>query len=151
MSISYELAKKLKENGFPQKEAQSWEDINEASPWENYMNTRNTEGRHGTFDSSIIGYPETEPDFFEQGKYRPSARFKREYLDSEEGKRFTVYVPTLSELIEACKLKLNPTETILLEIHTDGAIARIHNYSWMSTGSTPEEAVALLYLELNKK
>lgn len=144
--IKHELAKQLKDAGFPQKETQSCEDIEEMSAWENYMITRNLEGKHGTFDSSIAGYKETEPDFFEQGKWRPSARFKREYLNSEEGKRLTVYSPTLSELIEACgddfdELDRNDKQSWVAENHKKG---------WAFVGYTPEEAVAKLWLKLNK-
>lgn len=144
--IDARLAKQLKDNGFPQKEdcILSYNDIDMMSNWDTYQMARKIGGTHCTFDSSIMGYSEKEPDFFEHGKFRPSARFTREYLDSEEGKRFTVYIPTLEELIEACGIQFDRLE-------------RVPPYKWicphwqhaLGVYSSPEEAVAKLWLEIN--
>jgi len=95
--MNYELAKKLKDAGFPQKER-----------------------------SIIVG----NEDSFTPDPAR---------LD-------VYYVPTLSELIEACG------DDIFLEM------CRVGHNDWLATdgehnmrGSTPEIAVANLWLELNKK
>src|SRR3990167_1315714 len=93
--MNYELAKKLKDAGFPQYEEfiMSAEDVN--------PRTVPLRKDHRTFDLSLLGYPETEPDYFEQGKWRPSSLMSREYLESDIGKKETLYFPCLSELIEA--------------------------------------------------
>lgn len=56
-----------------------------------------------------------------------------------------VYVPTLSELIEACG------EPITLWIMSNRTDAQKGGTEIMETGTTPEEAVARLWLALNKK
>lgn len=67
-----------------------------------------------------------------------------------------VYIPTLSELIEACP-KSSPTdgnEDFTLSSRQDHWIAGFEAYetwSYQQHGNTPEEAVAKLWLELNKK
>lgn len=59
-------------------------------------------GIHKVFDSSLLGYPESEPDFYDQGKWRPSTIFSRAFLSSQEGTRSTLYFPSSNELIKAC-------------------------------------------------
>lgn len=115
--ITYELAKQLKNAGFPQKSVQSKDCL------------------EGDFDCKDCG-------------------------------SHLVYNPPLSELIEACMnrdkciLELNSdTDYINFEIHYVA-----HEFKWETSirtdggeesdtcnGSTPEEAVAKLWLELNKK
>ncbi len=98
--ITYELAKKLRESGFP---------------------------------------PLT--------KFEPRTVFNEDSFNSE-------YPPSLSELIEACGSRINNLERSL-----KGWIARgdresgdmIPDGFLTGEGPTPEEAVALLWLELNKK
>lgn len=64
----------------------------------------------------------------------------------------SVYCPTLSELIEACGDDFDR-----LELNTDSDtqekywFASVLSLDEGRTGSTPEEAVANLWLELNKK
>jgi hypothetical protein len=62
-----------------------------------------------------------------------------------------IYVPTLSELIEACG-----DETVVVKYWTSqiGGGMRVANAECNGTcevGSTPEEAVAKLWIALNKK
>lgn len=111
--ISYELAKKLKEAGFPQF----------GKGFGLYV-----------LDSKRIGTSAWVQAFKKDG---------------------VIYEPTLSELIEACpkfrKLKKNKGNWIAdsapFEKKEDGtAKPFIHG-----TGSTPEEAVAALYLKLHAK
>lgn len=67
------------------------------------------------------------------------------------------YVPTLSELIEACGGKLSSLDCVPI-INTSaksndikgGYEAVLVGEQFFTWGSTPEEAVALLWLELNK-
>lgn len=57
----------------------------------------------------------------------------------------SVYFPTLSELIEACgneRIEMVRPVLGLWEVRTS---------EWKTNGSTPEEAVARLWLALNKK
>lgn len=64
-------------------------------------------------------------------------------------------VPTLSELIEACMNFYHPSHFNMGGMNTWWAILRDQNNSKalvpVQTGSTPEEAVAQLWLELNKQ
>lgn len=106
--MNYELAKKLKDAGFPQEK--------------------------------------------KQGKYRFENEFETDELVLEIEQ--PIYVPTLSELIEACGwISLDPDylgrwiaiERALKDSPNSDEPAR------GASGSTPEEAVALLWLELNNK
>lgn len=108
--MNYDLAKQLKDAGFPQK----------------------TRGLFGVSSSKIL------PD----GNLEISN---------------TAYIPTLSELIEACGGRLD--ELSSLSHPPKEPKWGAHSYSceecgWspmiISYGSTPEEAVAKLWLELNK-
>jgi len=95
--MDYELAKKLKEAGFPQKD-------------------------------------------------RPFCVSTKMELD-EKGEQVRCYMPTLSELIEACG-------EMFINLSRDTALKK----EWFASGcgdvsafgSTPEEAVAELWIELNK-
>lgn len=84
----------------------------------------------------------------------------REDLRIEQGKFFKskydlenyLYIPTLSELVRACGEKFQLTKwkdswTASEEIYYDDAGYQDR----IGQGSTPEEAVANLWLELNKK
>lgn len=110
--ITYELAKELKEKGFPQK-------------------FNGIESFDLNIDSKILPEPKGE-----------------------------LYLPTLSELIEACGdmfgqlIKYDPDKGHLFiaigehprwEIETESKVIRTEPYS------TPEEAVARLWIALNKK
>lgn len=70
---------------------------------------------------------------------------------ASQGKRMVIgdqseiyIVPTLSELIEACG-------TIQLNIYNDAKYSQALSNSKVGEGSTPEEAVANLWITLNKK
>ena len=100
--MEYELAKQLKDTGFPQK-----------SPRETWCTECN-----------------------ETALYARCYKHKKEYI----------VFPTLSELIEACG------DDFFRLIRADEGIwaaSDTHHYRYES--STPEEAVAKLWLELNKK
>jgi len=132
MKISYELAKELKGAGFPQK--------NRGSYWIQHngkLTTRNDNGRE---------------------HYKPRvwtlAPFVKGAIKGLERTYDNAYAPTLSELIEACgeefeelgylgKAEAGTFRWYAVERSTDD-YDRVY-------GSTPEEAVARLWLTLNKK
>jgi hypothetical protein len=151
--INYELALKLKEAGFPQREyllisADEVEEIKEKRDVASAFK-REEVGYHKTFDLSIYSYSRNKKDYYEQGKWRSSSIFSKEYLESEEGKKDTMYFPTLSELIEACGYNFGA----LIYRFQDQNVGWIYEciYGGIKTqGSTPEEAVANLWLELNE-
>lgn len=102
--MTYELAKQLKDAGFPQT------------------------GTHTKFFSGLDKLP-------------VSVGFGYEPLAVED----SIYVPTLKELIEACGEKfgsLNNNGSFWQANHSTKSIEGI--------GSTPEEAVANLWIELHK-
>ncbi|MES2060240.1 MAG: hypothetical protein V4438_04385 [Patescibacteria group bacterium] len=112
--MTYELAKKLKDAGFPQKS--------------------------GNYYVGDEVWDETA-----QSDYETRATPKRDNW---------IYAPTLSELIEACgptfrKLKA-PTSTTNQWIAAQFK-AEENNEPAYAVGSTPEEAVANLWLVLNEK
>ncbi len=132
--ISYELAKRLKDAGFPQ-----------AFPKSDFMNLD---------DASTIQYI--------KDKYCHHGTLK--YLCGADCCMINpplcedVYFPTLSELIDACGDKFNilhfdnfkkewfaysndPKDEVDLEWYHDGEYSK---------GKTPDEAVANLYIELHK-
>ena len=107
--MTYELAKQLKDAGFPQKRDES------------------------------------------EDKY-----FVAEDLQVEGGIiSKVIYKPTLSELIEACIKDNAPFGAITIHIDNDGSAEitsqRISQDEGYIKGKTPEEAVAKLWLALNKK
>ena len=104
--MNYELAKKLKDTGFPQK---------------------------SKYEGDICQYD----NLHHLG-----------YYISKDNKN--VYVPTLSELIEACGDRFSFLAVLQ---GTQGKIwrASVPGEVFWWNGSTPEEAVANLWLELNKK
>jgi len=69
----------------------------------------------------------------------------RNWIDSPN-EVASVVLPTLSELIEACH-----SARILLTEEKDGEWFSFSNTSVKANGKTPEEAVAKLWLELNKE
>lgn len=75
----------------------------------------------------------------------------REYQIKNLGE--VVCIPTLSELIEAVERKI-PFTYFGLEKHSNdwrAGTLKTGGMNEMTSGSTPEEAVAKLWLELNKK
>ncbi len=115
--INYELAKKLKDAGFPQED-----------------------GHFYWFDTG------TRSMFLECVSDESEALHEH----SREYQRLAM-VPTLSELIEACG------DNVFLEVYKDTKSCSASNRPYSQEnekrgrGSTPEEAVANLWLELNKK
>ena len=148
--MNYELALKLKEAGFPQ----------------------------FTFDTlnpyqGNIYFPTGQ--CLRYGDPNTNLLIKMGIENGEDPKKDLVYAPTLSELIEACPKKILNKDTedtkysyFCLEIDTDDAHYEPEKETWVAgyntpidyegnfitmsnKGSTPEEAVARLWLELNKK
>ncbi len=120
--INYELAKKLKDNGFIQRK------------WRyafHYIPQVNEQG-----EQMIIAYE----------------LFKGNEDD-------LVYIPQLVELIEACgdgfdnltKMSRSYKEALFTCNQNDDRANEGLGKRWYSDGNTPEEAVALLWLQLNKK
>ena len=154
--IDHKLARKLKKVGFPQREDLLIpSDEIEETPIKRDIALgfqRHGNGYHKTFDLSFMGYPKTESDYYEQGKFRCSSIFSKKYLESEEGKEETFYFPVLSELIEACGDRFESlrkgTQWHAMSVNEMGGAT---DTFIMKSGKTPEEAVAKLYIELNKK
>lgn len=162
--MDYQLCKDLKDAGFPQND--HWLIAGDECDGDIRHLSHRGVGFHRTWDFST--YPNGGVPSPDNGKGRASIYFRREYLEDDEGKALTVYEPTLSELIEACGdgflglTKLNKDEDP--DIPEGGWIADTRSEecncdykpephsNWKSEfGKTPEEAVARLYLALNKK
>lgn len=135
-----ELWRQLKEAGFPQEGKQSFYHQNilirhiKKDTW--YPGTREpllklpNHGRDGNYDF---------------GWY--SSEYEWDWKNH-------IYVPTLSELIEACKEKFKKLEYFPdteNEVNSWGAFPIIGEGELLGIGSNPEEAVANLWLTLNKK
>lgn len=154
--MEYKWALELRDAGFPQKEHLlfSSDDVSEYKYPRDIAIVFQREGLgyHRTFDLSLIGWPETEPDYYDQGKWRCSSIFSREYLESEEGKRGTVYFPTLSEIIDECGDGFE--RLIRIKAGIGGIVFRTQggyeNYE-IAQYRAAEESVARLYIALNKK
>ena len=117
--MNYELVKQLKDSGFPQKGKGDYF----KPPREELL-----------IESGEVNF--TDNAFIQSAIYTIPAR------------RGYVYVPTLSELIDACHGKLHcliyNEEKNFWSAGTTSEVKDWHNYK------TPEEAVAKLWLELNK-
>lgn len=119
--MTYELAKELKDAGFPQGDSVD-----------------------NLFELSIAA------DFAR--KHRPNHELIKQYELAEKalidlygkGVEEHVRIPTLSELIEACG-------TCQLSWYADAKYAQALSNNLLGEGTTPEEAVARLWLTLNKK
>jgi len=149
--MNYELAKKLKDAGFDQQEQLVESELGGT----NF--TPISGGYHLTYDGVN---PEID-------KPRYTKYFSLEYLNSEEGKNLTVYIPTLSELIEACgdgfqflsvdnfvgkNILTGSRGEIIGWKAGNKALTLIDEEEGIVTkGLTPEESVAKLWLALNKK
>ncbi len=157
--MNYELLKKLKDAGFPQREhlLKSADDISDLRPRDVALAFhREGCGFHRTFDLSLFGYPKTESDYYSQGKWRASVIFSKEYLESEEGKEDTVYDPTTDELIEELggdfqKLeKYGELKRNNIQFNACGGWDEEGNYKAYTEGSTPKEALIRLYIALHE-
>lgn len=127
--MNYELAKELKDAGFPQK-------YPTGAPTRAY----NSKGRHYWMHDSSN---DDQTHIIHDG-----------YTDNALDDKQLTFIPTLSELFEACGedfaslIRKNGGWEANSKFFVDKeGIASAHN--WI--GSTPEEAVARLYLQLNKK
>lgn len=75
--------------------------------------------------------------------------YKEDIIDAETGKKFTdIYHPTLSELIEACG---DEFYGITVDSQRKWHAWRSPSQDGIDSYSTPEEAVARLWLAINKK
>lgn len=61
-----------------------------------------------------------------------------------------IYIPTLSELIEACGDEFGMVEMFRPNVDRTIWYARGYNHTVNYEGKTPEEAVAKLYIKLNE-
>ncbi len=130
--INYKLARKLKDSGFEQ--------LNHMIEWELDKQVLHGVGYHLTADEPNI----VTDNGVLINKARYTSIFRKDWVLSKEGLYATVYIPTLHELIKMCG-----DEFMSLEYGRSGwfAVALPTN---MISGKTPEEAVANLWLELNK-
>lgn len=149
--ITYELALKLKEAGFPQREEMmlTADDFPSGFYGKDSLQRRDI-GKHCWFDFSR--YPENTDDPVSEwdGKLRPTTMCGIEYLGTIEGKERTVYIPTLEELIEACGnefANLGRTENGWVALADRPGL----EIPVTAQKPTPSEAVANLWLALNKK
>ena len=117
--MNYELAKKLKEKGFPQEKINTYREGDGLS----YV------------DSGLI----SQKDY--------NSISAKEFED----KRNRCYIPTLSELITSCGEKFSKLSLIGTAWFSEGFEDYDKGLKEVGAGSTPEEAVANLWLELNKK
>ena len=117
--MNYELAKKLKDAGFPQ--------------------TGDLSGMVGIY------YPNEEETW--------STIFYNQYVTLKiEGHPEILYLPTLSELIEACGGMFRKLENMTGGLWKAESIEVMDiPVGYQGSGKTPEEAVANLWLELNKQ
>lgn len=141
MNLSYELAKELKEAGFPQKRSEFYYRL----------------GYHTTesFDKGVsLGKKGIFSDEFHRTHY-PHPRYstgnlKWNQADLSKLDETEVACPTLSELIEACGddffgIKRSKVAGVWgAWVYADAEVDDTH-----CLGSTPEEAVAKLWLALN--
>lgn len=132
--LNYELAKKLKEAGFPQKDLFRWdEDTHPDATIEEYR--RLNVGR--------VTY---------EGYYCPALTNEKKHTDKDD-----IYIPTLLELIEACgddfgtlhHIHKPKTWTSVSRLFSREGSKLLNGHE--GKGDTPEEAVANLWLELNNK
>lgn len=143
--ISYQLAKELKDAGFPQ--------LNHMIEWELDKKVLNGVGYHLTADAP----DEVYPDGRLINKARYTSIYKRDWVLSEEGLAATVYIPTLPELIEACgdefshliRYYTDLKQLWWIAVRTGDSINKLPN--GLHGYSSPDEAVANLYLFLDRQ
>lgn len=137
--ISYELAKQLKEAGFPQKRDPKKGELFSYLAY--YKDDFNIEV--GTYDTCCAS------SSFNYDEYVNAVDFKECEESSIGASGWVCYIPTLEELIEACG-----DEKFSLWCYPHGYIIGFTPGSMkddMRICKTPSEAVARLWLALNKK
>jgi len=124
--MNYELAKQLKEAGFPQ--------IGEGNMW-------------------LLD----DPKLFEDERNQTVSVITRDFYVHSTAIRknefgVDVYIPTLEELIEACGDRFHMVEKLIDYDNNSSIEWQAWNYGSFNNGigKTPSEAVAKLWLELNK-
>ncbi len=127
--MKYELAKKLKDAGYPQRD---WKEEDGY-----FLARENGDSKEGEYDclndrTMLLKY------------------FSDEYLKDMHDRGLIVYIPTLSELIEACG-KVFWHLTCSVGYNQWHAESSDNGTEKSGYGLTPEEAVALLWLELQKQ
>ena len=144
--MDYELAKRLKEAGFPQKE--------QLIEYELAKEPLTGVGYHITAEDDQVD---------DNGKLLNKARrtsiFLKEWINSKDGRDATVYLPTLEELISACGdfIAIWQYPEGWVAGQRDNLIGMEKNYIdndppyHLGHGKTPSEAVANLWISLNKK
>lgn len=132
--MDYETAKKLKGAGYPQK-------------YEGGENVYLPDGEEYQIPNS-----ETDSGYYGMEINKGEIRWREfhyEELNGRKAKDVLVYIPTLSELIEACGegfRKLEKEESKWIAWYIDDLL-----YENPVEGSTPEIAVANLYLKLHER
>lgn len=101
------------------------------------------------------GFPCQKGDYF-VGKNLWDETMQSDYeMPSTPSRSTWVYAPTLSELIEMCGSRfkrLVRQSSTKFKVQAKGLVVdKVANKDIHVFGKTPEEAVALLWLELNKK
>ena len=97
------------------------------------------------------GFPQGEGNYY-VGEELWDETMQSDYEVPNTPKRSTwVYAPSLEELIEACGEEFHHIMHENLLAKLDTWVAGAKRYGVQTTGSTPSEAVALLWLSLNKK
>ena len=137
--MNYELAKKLKDAGFPQRQNED-NTFGTIFDTHKFLLRENADSRDSPYDS--INDRTMWIQYFNPAYVKEMAEF-------------VVYVPTLSELIEACGVK--GTQFTLFgrdkdrweATNLDGFDLQVQTLT--KYGSTPEEAVANLWIALNTK
>lgn len=148
MAISHELAKQLKDAGFPQENGSEYF-VPSGIEYDNGYGEKKITDK----DSLILNTDRV------QSYYNDGIFYVGEYGNDNDLKysiNLLVRIPSLSELMEACGDKFNFLQRGNNNqwLSTGGPI--IHNeggpdwYKYVSEGSAPDEAVTKLYLALHK-
>lgn len=135
--MNYELARQLKDAGFEQR--------NDLLDFEFNKEPLHEVGYHLLRENG-----DSYDEFNDRTMYL--YYFSEDYVKGE-GTKYIVYIPTLEELIDACGDELH----IISRNKQEGWSAYNHEEGYYSektsirtTGKTPTESVAKLWLELNK-
>lgn len=150
--MTYELAKQLKDAGFVQENIRESEKI----AFYAYCSLEDCCAHelhlihHDNDEGGIVG------NNYNHGSYSFWSINNKKDSDEYWNKIQSQYIfcPTLSELIEACPKEKNVNGTWGFQLYVDSGnwvAGYPYNINWRFKGSTPEEAVAKLWLALNKK